>query len=103
MTYEYFAKSKNIYTMKDEGKTLTRSQVNTLLRIINDPTSFDDRLGLRCFQPDLKIIFYDQDNHPVSNIEISFECNQISTFPKLDHQSFSMDGYRKMKDSLSMF
>jgi len=94
--------SNNITSSIEEvgGKILTENQVKILLNIFNDPRYFDDRLGLRCFKPDLQLIFYEQENLPVSNIEVSFECNQISSFPKLDYQSFSVEGYNRIKDGL---
>jgi len=100
IAYQFETGNNDVLLTNDTGKTLSKQQVNTLLNIFNEPGYFDDRLGLRCFKPDLKFVFYDLKNQPISTIEISFECNQISSFPELEYQSFSLDGYERMREGL---
>lgn len=79
-----------------DGILLSQEKTNQLLLLLNDPASFNDELGLRCFHPNLGIVFFTESNLPIAHLEISFECNQIQAFPELDHQSFSVLGGQRM-------
>lgn len=80
-----------------EGIYLSRAHTTQLLNLFNNKSSFDDALGHRCFQPNLKITFLTKSQRAIADLEISFDCNQIKAFPTLAHQSFSMSGFDQMQ------
>lgn len=85
-------------TIKKEKK-LTKEEVNSFLRTINDPKTYGG-LYKECFKPRLGLVFYNE-NKAVAHISICFECSQQNAFPLIkaytdtptDAHGYSAEGF----------
>ena len=67
-------------SVKEQGKQLSKTQVQKVLKILNADSSY--RRGFaKCFIPHHALVFFNTEGKPVAQVSLCFKCHQLLIEP----------------------